>query len=326
MIPFAPPPGRCPVSRQSFEAALARVDALGAPADRRLGILGPGSAAWEVLGESVVVLGGMRAGLLQIAHPTVAQGVHQHSVVLGDVHGRLRRTLSNVYTLVFGDRDTAEGLARAVFEKHRRVAGRHAEGAGPFTAGDPYRANDLDGLLWVGATLVDTALYMVELLRGPLPTPLRDRFVDEARRLFALFGIPPQRAPGRASELTAYMEGMLDSDRLTVGAAGAEMARVVLTPPTRWAAPAFAVLRPFTASTLPPRLREAFGLTLGARDRAIAAAFRASIRHAGRRAPPRLRRAPGWWHAQRRLAGRPGPDPLANLLREVALMTVTGGR
>ena len=42
------------------------------------GFYGPGSITWKVNREAAIYLGGMRALLMQIAHPKVARGVAEH--------------------------------------------------------------------------------------------------------------------------------------------------------------------------------------------------------------------------------------------------------
>ena len=58
------------------------------------GLFGPGSMAWRVDGEALVLAGGTCALLMQLAHPAVAAGVDQHSDFRADPFARLRRTLT----------------------------------------------------------------------------------------------------------------------------------------------------------------------------------------------------------------------------------------
>src|SRR5918993_5866268 len=67
------------------------------------GIFGPGSAAWRIARERVVLAGGPAAPPLQIAHPLVAAGVAAHSDFATDPLRRLRGTLDAVLTVTFGD-------------------------------------------------------------------------------------------------------------------------------------------------------------------------------------------------------------------------------
>src|SRR6476661_2280383 len=91
--------------------------------------------------EGALVMGGGRALLMQLAHPSVAQGVAEHSDFEADPMARLRGTLEATYTIVFGTDEAAARTAASVHAVHDRVTG----------AG--YRANDPELLCWVNATL-----------------------------------------------------------------------------------------------------------------------------------------------------------------------------
>src|SRR4051812_46054784 len=110
----------------------------------------------QVSGEVILLLGGGRALLMQLAHPQVAAGVADHSGFAEDPYGRLRRTLDATYTIVFGTEAEADLVARQLFAVHERVTG------------PDYRANDPELLMWVHATLVDTALRVHARFLRPL--------------------------------------------------------------------------------------------------------------------------------------------------------------
>src|SRR5207245_11421041 len=79
-----------------------------------------------------------------------AAGVDEHSYFRSHPVRRLRRTVRMTMAIVFGDRKTAEAAAQAVNRVHGRVRG------------EDYHALDPDLLLWVHATLVDSALVTYE--------------------------------------------------------------------------------------------------------------------------------------------------------------------
>src|SRR5260370_40958496 len=114
--------------------------------------------------ENVLLLGGGRALLMQLAHPLVAAGVDEHSDFRDRPIRRLRRTVQMMMAIVFGDRETALAAARSVNRVHGRV-----QGAG-------YRALDPDLLLWVHATLVDSSLATYETFVRPLRDEEREGF------------------------------------------------------------------------------------------------------------------------------------------------------
>ena len=101
---------------------LADLRSLGAiSTDPREGFFDPNGPFWKVSRESVVYLGGMRALLMQIAHPKVAQGVADHSRFREDPFGRARRTFQMIHSIVFGTRETALRTAAALHAVHAKV-------------------------------------------------------------------------------------------------------------------------------------------------------------------------------------------------------------
>src|SRR5688572_9798298 len=103
--------------------------------DPRAGVFGPNSMLWRVNRESIAFLGGGRAALLQLAHPYVAHAVDQHSHTKTDLLGRFVRTFDNVFSMVFGDLDSALGSARRVHTYHGTVTGKIEEDVGPYKKG-----------------------------------------------------------------------------------------------------------------------------------------------------------------------------------------------
>src|SRR5437867_13172578 len=131
-------------------------------------LYGADSMTWRVNREAVLLLGGGRALLLQVAHPLVAAGVAAHSEFHAHPLRRLWRTLDLMLTLVFADGAGALRAVRTIEGVHARVHGVLEAPSGPFPRGTRYEANDPALLLWVYATLVDTALVVYERLVEPL--------------------------------------------------------------------------------------------------------------------------------------------------------------
>ena len=77
----------------------------------------------DVAAEALLVAGGGRAILLQIAHPAVGRGVADHSDFASDPLGRLRATLTFVYATVYGSPDEVAAVQRAVNRAHASVPG-----------------------------------------------------------------------------------------------------------------------------------------------------------------------------------------------------------
>ena len=212
----------------------------------------------RVSGESVLLFGGGRALLLEIAHPLVAAGVAEHSSFRTDPFGRLQRTLDAMSKLTFGDLPDALGAARFVERSHARVRGALREPVGPFAAGTPYDGRDPALVRWVWATLVDTSLVVYELFVAPLSARAREDYYRDHRVIGRLLGVPEEMVPSDWSAFRRYVDDLLSSDELCVGAQAREIAQAVLHPPGGM--PNASGVRLMTAALLPTRLREAFGL------------------------------------------------------------------
>ena len=93
-------------------------------------MFGPGSLTWRVNGEAVLLLGGGRALILQVAHPKVAAGVAEFSDYRSDPWGRLYRTLELTLAIVFGEPEASQAASRRLRRVHaaRRRQGRPRRG------------------------------------------------------------------------------------------------------------------------------------------------------------------------------------------------------
>lgn len=229
--------------------------------------------------EGILLLGGGRALLMQLAHPAVAQGVADHSDFRANPFRRLQRTLEASYTIVFGSEEQARATAAAVHAVHERVTG----------AG--YRANDPELLLWVHATLVDTALRVHARFLRPLSPQDAECYYQESKQVAVLLGVPLSVQPPELGDFRAYVRAMVGS--LQVSDTARDLARDVLRPAFPGvAAPAVRLLRDLTTGLLPPPLRAGFGL---AWDPVRAAALDVAARSARQilpRLPAPLRRLP----------------------------------
>jgi uncharacterized protein (DUF2236 family) len=209
--------------------------------------------------EPAVLFGGGCALLLEIAHPLVAAGVADHSDFRRDPFGRLQRTLAAISALALEPRAKALAAARGVAHAHERVHGRLGEAVGPFAAGTAYRGRDPELVLWVWATLVDTAIAVYRDFVGPFDDAALAEYHRDQRALALLLGAPADRTPGDPVGFRDWFDGVLAGDTLTVGSAAREIARAVLGAPGVGRGPVPLI----TAALLPPRLRRDFGLAWG---------------------------------------------------------------
>jgi uncharacterized protein (DUF2236 family) len=263
-------------------------------------------------------LGSGRALLLQIAHPWVTQAVDHHSRTRHDPIGRARRTFTSVLSMTFGSVDLAIAAAMRVHAVHNRIAGTLEYSAGGFIQGEEYRANEAHALLWVHATLWDSAVRMYELVVEPLSPADKERFYVETKRFAALFGIPGALLPAKWADFVAYNEYMWQSDQLAVTPAALELTRFLFKPLVPGLGPLMNSMKLVTSATLPPRLREAFKLPY---DETTPERFERVVRrmrYLHRVLPDRLRYSPTYFEALARLAGRRS-DVLTRVATRVTL-------
>lgn len=224
------------------------------------GLFSGGDVIRRVDGEALLLLGGGRALLMQLAHPAVAAAVDEHSDFRNDAFGRLRRTLEVTTAIVFGTAAEARQAAEGVAAVHRRVRG------------DGYEADDPDLLLWVHATLVDTALRIHRRFLRPLSAAEVDRYYAQSMVLAEVLGVPLDRQPPDVPAFAAYVRGMVgtlevsDQARTVAGAVLHQRVPLVVQPLAELA-------RQITVGLLPPPLRRQYGFSWDpAREMALQAA------------------------------------------------------
>jgi uncharacterized protein (DUF2236 family) len=220
-----------------------------------LGFYGPDSMMWRINREAVLLGAGPAALLLQIAHPSVARGVAEHSDFERDPWKRLHGTINTTMALVFGDGPAAE---RAV----RRLNGVHAG-----IRGTDYRAMDPALLLWVQATLIVTSVEAYQRWVGPLSLLEKEQFWQEARRVGVRIGIPLDQSPTDWPALLVYWERMLAPDGpIQVTDVARRLAPMIVRPPFPLV-PGVAIdlLAMPGIALVPERLRDEFGIEWGPR-------------------------------------------------------------
>lgn len=286
------------VTRDQLERSLGELRAQ--VPDPRAGILGPTSLAWRIGSDLGLFLGGGRAVVLQLAHPAVAFAIAEHSRTRSDVAGRFQRTFANVFAMIFGTLDEAFVAARRVHNVHARIHGTIPVDVGAWRAGAPYHANAVESLRWVHATLVDTTMVVREVLDGPLPIAIKDRYVAELARFAMLFGIPRAMIPSSYDEHAAYMRSMLAPGVLGVAPCAREMAGFLIGRGAAHVQPPLGRIgESVTSALLPAHLADAFGYRATPRRTRIGlAAFAAMYR----RLPASTLRVPAAIEAHRRIA------------------------
>ena len=249
----------------------------------------PGSLAWSVGGEGILLLGGGRALILQVAHPGVAAGVAQHSNYREAPWRRLYRTLDVTTRIVFGEERSSAAAAAGLRRVHEGVKGRDDRGR-------RYRATDPELLLWVYATLIDTSLLIYDRYVRRLSEPERAVYYGQMKPVAEAYGIPRERQPADWRAFRDYWEGMLTGG-LRPTETTRDVAASILAPelplaarPPAW--PALEAIRLVTVGTLPEPLREELGLPWGPLRERLLSASQGTIRRLLPLLPSLLRQFP----------------------------------
>lgn len=230
-------------------------------------------SADRLLQEGVLVLGGLRAVLLELADPAVGHGVADHSGFAANPLGRLHGTLTYVYLVQADEPRVLAAVTERIDRLHARVRSLpHAEPA--------YDAADAQLQLWVAATIHDTAIRILELIWGPLPVPLQDELLHRNLRLGTSLGMPAALWPADTAAFDAYVAehaATLRFDPATLAVVRQLFAPVAAP---RWVRLGMPVLVRLTGPLLPEALRAQLAPTRGgaallATLRALAPAYRA---------------------------------------------------
>ncbi|HKY08808.1 MAG TPA: oxygenase MpaB family protein [Candidatus Binatia bacterium] len=217
------------------------------------------SRIWTIDREMALLLTGGRALLMQLAHPKVAAGVAAHSRFQEDPLGRLYRTMSRMWSIVFDEKSQAREALRQVETVHRRVRGRVSTDE-PAHAGGSYDASDQELLLWVHATLIDSAMIAYDHFVAPLNPAERAEYYDDSKKLAVLFGIHEENIPPSVAAFDTYMSDALTEGWIAAGPTARNLATEVLYPSPWVLRPAGPIFRLVTAGLLPETLRAGYGL------------------------------------------------------------------
>ncbi len=251
------------------------------------------SMARRVHGDRAVgLLYGQRALLIGALEPLTYTGTMLSTKSNDMPFTRLARTAKIQETVFLGTRGEADKALAAVHRLHERIKGELHEAAGVHPAGTPYSAFDPELMLWTLAVIADSGREMYEAMVRPLSEGERESLWQDYVRFGELFGLPPSEVPATHREFAAWFGERLASPDLQATPHALEMAPLVAfrQPVPAAARGNIATQNLVIKGTLPPRVREIFGIPW---TRAHESAFRAvaaSHRRARHAFPKRMRR------------------------------------
>jgi uncharacterized protein (DUF2236 family) len=233
------------------------------------------SVARRVHGERAVgLLYGQRALLIGALEPLTYTGTMISTRSADRPFQRLARTAKIQETILLGSREEADQALAVVRRLHERVSGTLPEAAGVHAAGTPYSAFDPELMLWTLAVIADSGRAMYETMVRPLTVEEREDLWQDYVRFGELFGLPRSEVPASYREFSAWWQERLSSPNLQATPHGLEMAPLVAfkQPVPAPARGNLVAQNHIIKGTLPPRVRDIFGIEWG---RAHEASFRA---------------------------------------------------
>jgi uncharacterized protein (DUF2236 family) len=217
-------------------------------------LFGPDSAVWQVHGSIATLVGGVRALLLQAAHPAPLSGVAEHSRYESDPLGRLAGTTRWLTVTTFASTEVIEKEAARVNAMHERVKGEFEDKKNQVKN---YQAKDPRFLLWVHCAFTDSFLKAHLALGYPIDMGA-DAYVREWSRSAIPLGLAT--APQTVAELEATLNDFRDND-LRHADRTEEVVNFILNPPFDGAGKYFYKLIANAAiATLDPREVTLLGL------------------------------------------------------------------
>jgi uncharacterized protein (DUF2236 family) len=232
----------------------------------------------RVHGERAVGLNyGQRALMLGAAHPVNFIGTQANTRSGARPFLRLAHTAKVFESVFFGSRAEADKALAFVERMHERVVGQLPERAGRWAAGTPYTAFDAPLMLWTVAVIADSAEVFYETLVRDLTPAEKDSLWLDYVRFGELFGMPREAVPATYRDFREYWDDIWGGDELhlTDEARDVAMAIAFEIPMPRYLHGPREVHNLVLAGTLPPHVREMFGVGW---SRVHEAAFRSVVR------------------------------------------------
>lgn len=202
---------------------------------------------------------------LQVAHPTIAAGVRDHSQFEADPWGRLFRTTDYVFLLGYGDPETVRTLSRNLRQMHRAIRGTDPDGR-------RYSALEPAAYAWVHATIGIAIIEAHDTMGTRFRAGEREQLWAEWLDLGDVLGVQRAHLPATWGEVDGYVTRMID-DVLEDNDVMQTVKRTARFPvggsPLRWlpdrvwavaAAPLGPALHFLGVGMLPPVLRQRLGL------------------------------------------------------------------
>ena len=247
----------------------------------------------RVQGERAVgLLYGQRALMIGALNPLNFVGTIENTYARDAPFQRLAHTGLAFETIFFGDRGEADEVLARVRRLHERVRGELPADAGRFEAGTPYSAMDPELMLWTVGVMMDSAETFYDLLVRRLEPAEREALWQDYLRFAELFGMPREAAPATYAGFRSYWDDRIASDELHLTSEAREtgFATAFEIPMPAIYGPLSRVHNMIMLGSLPPRVREIYGLSWATAQQLAFDAAVTAVRTSRPLVPKRVRR------------------------------------
>lgn len=254
------------------------------------GLFEPDSMVWKLHADGAMLVGGLRALLLQPLHPEAMAGFAAHSRYREEAWGRFYRTAEYIGVMSYAPRAEAEAAAARVRMIHNKLG-----------------VDRPDLLLWVHCALTDSLLSAARDSKMPMTAQEEDQYVAEMVRFAEYAGCIREQVPASVAALNAYFENIQPKLKVTKDAA--QGARFIILPPlprwVNWGTPArgsWAAVAILSAASLPDWARKLYGWPSIPGQHAVTKVLLRTLRSVLMALPRALREGPHLKDARARLA------------------------
>jgi uncharacterized protein (DUF2236 family) len=241
--------------------------------------------------KAVGLMYGQRALCVGAIKPLNYVGTSEHTRNKRTPFKRITHTGGMFEAVFFGSREQADRVLEIVDGMHGRVVGELPLDAGPhYPAGTPYSAFDPELMLWTVAAIADSAEWFYDRLVRPLTDEQREALWQDYLRFGELFKMPRHLAPSTHRGFREWFESQLAGSDLHLTEEARYMgyasAFEIPMPSNRQLAKRMHDL--VMLGSLPPRVRELYGLRYSASQARACAVVLAGGRFARMLAPRNL--------------------------------------
>jgi uncharacterized protein (DUF2236 family) len=161
---------------------------------------GPHSVSWRIHGDLATLgIAGTATVLMELLHPSVMAGVHDHSTFWVDPERRARSTLGYVLRTTFGNTRAATRVIDGVKRIHARIGGARPDGV-------CYEALDPELIAWVHTSIPWGVMRAYERYAQPLSLEEKNQYLHEQALIGRMGGA--DWVPETVAELDDYVERM----------------------------------------------------------------------------------------------------------------------